>query len=155
MPVYNIKCLLAVVIVGLVLGRIGANEPGDGKKLEFDQVVWVRNKAPQVSVLYVLIPDLAKEVSEADKLVLLYAPLALREAERLTGPDERKLPRFNGEFTIAFLIPRAKGGKLALVTGFSVEQLREYTSISQEKALKMIGRHAWTHQKLPLVQAGP
>lgn len=147
----------------LVLKRVAKGDGEEKKpapkaedgKLEFDQVVWVQNKAPQVSVIYVLVPDAAKELPEASKLVLLYAPLALREAERLTGPDERKLPRFKGEFTIAFLIPNATDGKQALATGFSVEQLREYTSVPQEKALKMLGRHTWTFQRLPLVKSGP
>jgi hypothetical protein len=139
----------ATLLAVLGAGTAAADEDGT---LEFEQVVWVQHKAPQISLLYVLVPDSAKELPEANKLVLQYASLALREAERLTGLDERKLPRFKGEFNFVFLISSAADGNQALATGFSVEQLKEYTTAPREQALRTIARHAWTHQKLPLIR---
>lgn len=132
-----------------------AEEPKGDAKLEFEQIVWVQNKAPQISLLYVLVPDVAKDLDGVNKLVLGYAPLALREAEKLTGLDERKLPRFKGAFNVVFVVRQGKGEKHALATAFSAEQLKEYLSAPQERALKTIGRHAWGHQKLPLINSGP
>jgi hypothetical protein len=138
----------------LLLAALGA-AVGEEPDLEFEQVVWVQNKAPQVSSLYVLVPEAARDPAAINKLVLRYAPAALREADRLTGPDERKRARFKDRFTVVFVIRSEKGGNHAAATGFSVEQLKEYTSVPKEKALLTIGRHAWTFQKLPLINPGP
>jgi hypothetical protein len=140
------------VLLLAALGRAAAAEEPD---LEFEQVVWVQNKAPQISSLYVLVPEAAGELPAISRLVLRYAPAALREAERLTGPDELKRARFKDRFTVVFVIRSEKGGKHAAATGFSAEQLKEYTSVPEEKALQTISRHAWTFQKLPLINPGP
>jgi hypothetical protein len=132
-------------------------KPFQGRKVaepEFEQVVWVQNRAPQLSALYVLVPEATKLPAEVDKLVLRYAPAALREAERLTGPDERKRARFQGKFGVVFVIRREKDGKHAIATGFSIDQLREYSSVPEAKAMRLIRVHAWTFQKLPLINPG-
>ena len=140
------------LLAPLSAGPSAAKEEAD---LEFEQVVWVQNKDPQISLLYVLVPEPYKDNAGLDKMVLRYVPAALREAERLTGPDELKRARFKGTFNVVFVVRRQKDDKHASATGFSVEQLKEYTSVPREKALKTIGRHAWTSQKLPLINPGP
>jgi hypothetical protein len=133
-------------------------KPPDNKQatdLQFEQVVWVRNKAPQISALYVLLPEASKDLDEIAKLVLRYAPAALREVDELAGPDGRRRARLTDKLGVGFVVRQEKEGKHALVTGFSIDQLREYTSVPEEKALKMIRRHAWTFQKLPLINPGP
>jgi hypothetical protein len=176
----RIKSLSAVaLVVGLALGGIGVGlglatnpvaaqrlVPGsdDAAKLEnkgkdldlpFEQVVWVRNKAPQASALYVLVPDVAKDLDEVAKLVLRYAPAALREVDELAGPDARKRARLTDKLSVAFVVRQRKADNQAITTGFSIDQLQEYTKVPEERALQMIRRHAWTFQKLPLINQGP
>ncbi len=125
--------------------------------LHFEQVVWVRNKAPQIPQMYVLVPEVttAKELDELQKLVRRYAPAALREVDELAGPDARRRARITDNLVVVFVVPQGKGNKQAFATGFSIDQLKEYTSVPEERALKSIGRHAWTFQKLPLINPGP
>jgi hypothetical protein len=184
MFVTKLKNLLAAVLVaGLAVGSglglalatspVTARERGsdsdDPKKpndkeqkpagkdpgLQFEQVVWVRNKAPQVPVLIVLVPEVEKDPDEAAKLVLRYAPAALREVDELAGPDARKRARLTDNLVIVFVVCQKEADKQAITTGFSIDQLKEYTSAPEEKALKTIRRHAWTFQKLPLINPGP
>ena len=56
---------------------------------------------------------------------------------------------------IAAELGRRTGFGVVVATGFSLDQLREYTSLPEEKALKTIRLHAWTFQKLPLINQGP
>ena len=175
----------AVLVAGLALGAIGLDvglatnpvaaqqrgsgsdspkKPDDKKELkpvvedpplQFEQVVWVRNKAPQVPALYVLVPEVAKDLDELAKLVRRYAPAALREVDELAGPDARRRARITDNLVVVFVVPQGKADKHAVATGFSIDQLKEYTSIPAEKALKTIRRHAWMFQKLPLINPGP
>ena len=164
MFVTKIKSVLALVLVfGLALGGFGlgvghATNPvaaGEDPPLQFEQVVWVRNKAPQVPALYVLVPEVTKDLDELAKLVRRYAPAALREVDELAGPDARRRARITDNLVVVFVVPQGKADKHAVATGFSIDQLKEYTSISEEKALKTIRRHAWMFQKLPLINPGP
>jgi hypothetical protein len=142
-----------ILVVGLsVLMAFGAGAAAKELESEFDQVVWVQNKPPQISLLYVLVSEAAETAEARDKLVLRYAPIALREAERLTGPGEDKRPRFKGKFNVVYVIRQAKGDKNAWATGFSIDQLKEYTSDPQDKAINKLGRHTWTVKGLPLVE---
>ena len=47
---------VALILVTL-LARHAAFAAGDDGKAECEQVVWVENKAPQISLLYVLVAD--------------------------------------------------------------------------------------------------
>jgi hypothetical protein len=122
---------------------------------EFEQVVWVRNKAPQISLLYVVVPEAAKKREDVDKLVMRYAPTALREAALITADNGKGRPRFSGTFNVVFVVRDKKGSKHATATGYSVEQLRECTTFPREKALRTLGTHSWMFQKLPLIHHGP
>jgi RNA polymerase sigma factor (sigma-70 family) len=128
-------------------------KPPDNNQLE--QVVWVRNKAPQVSTLYVLVPEVAKDLDEVARLVLRYTSVALREVDDLAGPDERRRARLTDKLVVAFVVRQGKADKHAVTTGFSIDQLQEHTKVPEETALQMIRRHAWTFQKLPLINQGP
>ena len=164
MFVTKIKSVLALVLVfGLAHGGFGLGvglatnqvAAGEDPPLQFEQVVWVRNKAPQVPALYVLVPEATKDLDELAKLVRRYAPAALREVDELAGPDARRRARLTDKLVIAFVVPQGKADKQAFVTGFSIDELKEYTSVPEERALKSIRRHAWTFQKLPLINPGP
>ena len=122
--------------------------------LQFEQVVLVRNKAPQFSLLYVVVPEVGKDMDELAKLVLRYTPAALREVDELARPDERKRARLIDMLNVAFVVRWRKADNQAVTTGFSIDQLQEHTKVSEERALQMIGRHAWAFQKLPLINPG-
>ncbi len=141
----------------LLFAALGAApaRAGEGPDLQFEQVVWVRNKAPQVPQLYVLVPEATKDLDELAKLVRRYAPAALREVDDLAGPDERRRARLTDGLVVVFVVRQEKGGSHAAATGFGLDQLKECTSAPEEKALKAIRTHAWTFQKLPLVNPGP
>jgi hypothetical protein len=68
----------------------------------------------------------------------------LRELDELAGPDDRKRSRLTDNHFVALVVRNGKGDKQAWATGFSIDQLKEDTSVTEQRALKTIRRHAWT-----------
>jgi hypothetical protein len=140
------------VAVALVLMlSAGAGDKNGAGAMPFDEIVWVQRKEPQISLLYVVVPERSTEVARYNELVVKYAKDALRAAGKITVKDAKGALWFAGKFNVVFVIRHDKAGRSGAATGFGTEQLREIAAARPDDALRLAGRHAWGLTRLPLV----
>jgi hypothetical protein len=118
------------------------------EELTFEQVVLEVGKGPNISLLYVVLTE--PDVNKRDDLVVRYAESALKEAadhkfKGATKGDER--PRYEGN--VVFLLRSEKGASEGIVSGFSVDQLKEILEAKPDRARQLASRHSWGFGKLP------
>jgi hypothetical protein len=118
--------------------------------LTFEAVVPVKSTDRGPDLLYVVLTDPRANAATLDRLVLKYAGAALREAatHRFKGTTkEGERPRHDGN--VVFLVRTERNAQEGVVTGFSVDQLREIVSADPERARKLVHVHTWGWGKLP------
>jgi RNA polymerase sigma factor (sigma-70 family) len=159
-----IALVLAMVSAGGVLfvRHLSAMQPDDGqtialapgkkvseppKKVEeplrFDEVMLVKAKPPNLSLLYVVLTEPNAKIDKLTELVFKYARLALREAtiHKFQGTTGDEKPKVEGN--VVFFVRRDRLDRNGAATGFGIEQLQEILSVNPDRARQLIGRHTW------------
>jgi hypothetical protein len=144
---------LLLLVVGTIptTMSVGAGQ-GEHKdtRLKFDEVSLVAAKAPNLSLLYVVLTEPRADQETLVGLVVQYARLALAEASArkfkgAVGGEEKH--QYEGN--VVFLVRRDRIERRGRLSGFSVEQLREIAGASGERARKLVAAHAWGLGQLP------
>src|SRR5437868_14609429 len=92
--------LSVALLLTLSPGQAGAGGQKEEGVMPFDGIVWVQRKAPQISLLYLVVPERSAEVARYNELVVQYAKDALRAADRITAKDAKGVPWFAGKFNV-------------------------------------------------------
>jgi len=129
-------------VLAILAGFIPSARADD---LKFDQVTLVEGKAPDVSLLYVVLTEPKADAGKLAELVVKYARPALEQAalHKFKGATKDG-ERYKYEGNVVFLVRNAPKDREGHATGFTVEQLKEIIDAKPADALRLAGRHAWS-----------
>lgn len=110
-----------------------------------DQVMMSRGNS-ELDLLYLIVTDSDAETVPSNTVVLL-ADAALELARQYSSHPK--------PFNIVFLIRRDRKMNFGMVTGFSLDQLKEIVTAEEKEAKSLARRHAWTIGSIPSSSTKP
>ncbi len=128
------------LITVLVLSPVFA----DDSISPFGKIIWKEEKAPTVSLLYLVITVEKKDslIDSIKEIVTATLPKALTIAK-----DYREKHK-DVEFNVVYFIKTNRDNDWGYTSGFSIAQLEEMNALDKDKAQEKVIEHAWGMKKL-------